>query len=139
MGTRDDEKGDAPEEKGTFGLLVPLIAVPFPTKLARKEPAKKSESVDELVVMDSTSAAAPVRPPKGGADHDFALASYTATAELGDENLPPAQTLLADESQYSACTGPSGPLDASAANEPEEYDATLEAEVPLMDEKLPAT
>ena len=99
---------------------MPLIAVPLPTNSVTNEPEKKSESDEELVVIDSTSAAAPVKPPNGGADQDFALVSYTATAELGDVNLPPAQTLLFEESQYNAWMGPSGPLDGRAEKAPEE-------------------
>ena len=37
-GTREDEKAVAPEEKGTLGLLVPLIATEPLPKEARKEP-----------------------------------------------------------------------------------------------------
>lgn len=56
MGTRDEEKGEAPGENGTFGLLVPLKrVVPFPND-AMKEPVKKKLSPFELVVIELTSA-----------------------------------------------------------------------------------
>lgn len=84
-GTREDENGVAPWEKGTFGLFVVFNTEPFPLKDARKDPAKKRLAWEAFVVIDKTSAAAPVRPPKGGADHDDAFVSQTATAEAGEE------------------------------------------------------
>jgi len=45
MGTRDDENGDAPGEKGTFGLLVPSRADPLPNE-AINEPVKKRLAPD---------------------------------------------------------------------------------------------
>ena len=98
-GTREDENGVAPWEKGTFGLFVVFKTEPFPLKDAIKDPAKKRLSWEAFVVIDKTSAAAPVRPPKGGADHDDAFTSQIATAEAGEENWPPAQSLLRLESQ----------------------------------------
>jgi hypothetical protein len=98
-GTREDENGVAPWEKGTFGLFVVFKTEPFPLKDATKDPAKKRLAWKSLVVIDKTSAAAPVRPPKGGADHDDAFVSQTATAEAGEEKWPPARSLLRSESQ----------------------------------------
>lgn len=56
IGTRAEENGDAPDEKGTFGLLVPFkIASPLP-KDVKKEPAKKRLASDEFVVIEVTFA-----------------------------------------------------------------------------------
>jgi hypothetical protein len=140
-GTRDEENGVAPDEKGTFGLFVLLVETePFPEKEVTKEPAKRRLEPDELVVMASTSASPPDRPPNGGADHDDVFGSQTATASAGEVNLPPVQTLLFAESQYNAETTPFGPPDPRAEKEDEEgvYDAMLAAVVPPNEEKLPA-
>lgn len=59
-----------------------------------KDPAKKRLAWEAFVVIDNTSPVAPVRPPKGGADQDDAFVSQTATADAGEENWPPAQSLL---------------------------------------------
>ncbi len=95
MGTREEVKGVAPEENGTFGLLVELTTVVelLPNDVVN-EPAKKRLDVDEFVVMDSTSEAAPDKPLNGGADHEPALVSQTATALPGVVKLPPTHTLL---------------------------------------------
>lgn len=93
IGTRDDEKGDAPGEYGTFGLLVPLRAVPLPNE-ATNEPVKKRLLPDGLGPIDLTSDWAPVTPRKGGLDHDPAFTSKTAIEPPGDENSPPTQILL---------------------------------------------
>ena len=51
-GTREEENGDAPAEKGTLGLLVPFkTAFPSP-KAATKEPVKNRLDSEELVVME---------------------------------------------------------------------------------------
>ena len=52
IGTRAEENGDAPTEKGTFGLLVPF-RLPSP-KDVKKEPAKKRLESDEFVVIEVT-------------------------------------------------------------------------------------
>lgn len=51
-GTRDDENGVAPGEKGTFGLFV-LFTEP-PWKLVTKDPAKNRLDWDEFEVIEST-------------------------------------------------------------------------------------
>jgi hypothetical protein len=94
MGTSDEENGVAPLENGTLGLLVLFNAVPVPWKDVMNEPAKTMLEADEFEVMESTSAAAPERPPKGAFDQEPALVSHTATAEPGEVNFPPAHTLL---------------------------------------------
>jgi hypothetical protein len=120
MGTRDEEKGEAPEEYGTFGLLVPLrVAVPFPNE-AMKEPVIKKLSPFELEVIDFTSACAPATPLKGALDQLFAFGSKTAIEPPGDENFPPAQTLLSTVSQYREWISPLGPLEPTCEKEPEE-------------------
>lgn len=96
MGTSDDENDVAPVENGTLGLFVLLTVVPLPWNEARKEPAKKRDDAEELVVMERTSPPAPVRPPKGADDHEFCFASHTRTASV---KSPPAQTWLFAESQ----------------------------------------
>lgn len=93
IGTRDEENGVAPAEKGTLGLLVPFITVPLPPKEVMKEPAKKRLFAEELAVMESTRELAPDNPVNGGADHELALGSQTATDVPGDVNLPPNHTL----------------------------------------------
>lgn len=51
-GTREEENGDAPAEKGTLGLLVPFkTAFPSP-KAVTKEPVKNMLDSEELVVME---------------------------------------------------------------------------------------
>ncbi len=57
----------APEENGTFGLLVELTTVVelLPNDVVN-EPAKNRLDVDEFVVMDSTSEAAPDKPLNAG-------------------------------------------------------------------------
>lgn len=84
-----------------------------------KDPAKNRLAWEAFVVIDETSAAAPVRLPNGGADQEDALVSQTATAEAGEENWPPAQSLLFVESQKRAFTGPLGPPVPKAENVPE--------------------
>ena len=126
----------APTEKGTFGLFVPLITVVLLPKVVMKEPAKNKLFAEAFVVIDRTSDPAPDRPPNGGADHEFAEVSHTATAFPGDENEPPAHTFLLDASQKRARTSPSGPPLPSALTFPDEgvYAATLLTEEPLNDE-----
>lgn len=51
-----------------------------------KEPEKKRLDWDELVVIDRTSAAAPVSPPKGAADQEDDAVSQTATDAPGELN-----------------------------------------------------
>lgn len=85
-GTSDDVNGVAPAEKGTLGLLVPfnvtgLVLLP---NEAMNEPEKNRLLRDEFEVIDNTSAAAPDRPPNGGADHDDDLTFHTATEDAGD-------------------------------------------------------
>lgn len=140
-GTRDDEKGVAPVENGTLGLLVLLSVVLLPWNDAINDPAKKMLEAEELDVMDNTSPAAPARPPKGALDQELALVSHTATDDPGDVNFPPTHTLLFFASQYTALTSPLGPLDPNAEKAPEDwaYDAMLLAEVLPIDEKDPAT
>ena len=58
---------------------------PLP-KEARKEPEMKRLDWDELDVIDKTSAAAPVSPPKGAADQDDDAVSQTATDAPGELN-----------------------------------------------------
>lgn len=55
MGTREEEKGVAPAEKGTLGLLVPLRIRLLP-KDVTKEPAKNRLSSASLVEMETTFA-----------------------------------------------------------------------------------
>jgi hypothetical protein len=93
-GTREEENGVAPLEKGTLGLLVLFNAEPFPWNDVMKEPAKNTLDEEELEVIERTSAAAPERPPKGACDQEFAFVSHTATDEPGEVNFPPAHTLL---------------------------------------------
>lgn len=52
MGTREEENGVAPAEKGTLGLVVALRE-PVP-KAVTKEPAKKMLLLEELVVIELT-------------------------------------------------------------------------------------
>lgn len=140
MGTREDENGVAPLEYGTLGLLVLFNAEPLPWNEAMNDPDKKMLDADALVVMERTSAAAPLKPPNGAADHDFAFVSQTATAEPGDVNLPPTHTFPSFPSQYTAFISPFGPLLPSAANVLEElvYDAILLAAVPSIEVNEPA-
>ena len=84
-----------------------------------KDPEKKRLACEAFVVIDETSAAAPVRPPNGGADHEDAFVSQTATADAGEENWPPVQSLLCVESQKRVFTGPLGPPVPRAENVPE--------------------
>lgn len=91
----------------------------MPWKDVIKDPVKNRLAWEAFVVIDETSAAAPARPPKGGADHEDAFASQTATADAGEENWPPAQSLLFVESQKRAFTGPLGPPVPRAENVPE--------------------
>lgn len=141
IGTKEEEKGVAPEEKGTFGLFVLLttVVVLLPNSVMN-DPAKKRLSAEEFVVMDRTSEEAPDSPPNGGADQVFAFVSQTATAFPGLENEPPTQTLLCGSSQKIAFTSPLGPPLPTALNDPPdgENEATLLAEVPLIDENDPA-
>lgn len=104
------------------------------------DPDKKMLDADAFVVMERTSAAEPLKPPNGAADHDFALVSQTATAEPGDVNLPPTQIFPFVPSQYTALISPFGPLVPSAANAPDElvYDAMLLADVPSIEVNEPA-
>jgi hypothetical protein len=140
MGTSDEENGVAPLENGTLGLLVVFNAVPLPWNDVMNEPAKNMLEAEEFEVMDSTSAAAPERPPKGAFDQESALVFHKATDEPGEVNLPPTQTLLSPASQYTALISPFGPLDPSAAKVPRDcaYDAMLVADVPFIDENEPA-
>ena len=119
MGTKEEENGVAPAEKGTLGLLVELI-VELSPKLVTNEPAKNKLFSDELVVMERTWEPAPESPPKGGADHEFELVSQTATACPGDEKSPPTQTFLSDSSQKIAFTSPLGPPLPNPLNAEEE-------------------
>jgi len=119
MGTNDEEKGEAPGEKGTLGLLVPFnAAFPVP-KPVTKEPEKKRLASDELVVMEVTSAWAPDIPPNGALDHPEVLGSYIAMDEPGDEKLPPAHNLFSFASQYNALIWPLGPFDPTREKEPD--------------------
>jgi hypothetical protein len=53
-GTREEENGDAPAEKGTLGLLVPFkTAFPLP-KAVTKDPVKNRLASEELVVIEVT-------------------------------------------------------------------------------------
>ena len=139
MGTKEEENGVAPDENGTFGLFVPLIVVLLPNAVT-KDPAKNRLDADEFVVIERTSALAPESPPNGGGDHVFEVVSHIATALPGDEKEPPTQIFSFSLSQNIALTSPFGPPLPSALNEPEEgeYDATLFAEVPFIEEKEPA-
>lgn len=139
IGTREDEKGVAPEEKGTLGLFVPF-RTEAPWNEVMKEPAKKRLASDELEVMDKTLDCAPDTPTNGGCDHVFDLGSQIATEEPGDVNLPPTHTLLSLVSQNTASTSPLGPPDPRASNLLDEgvYDATFVADVASMVEKEPA-
>ena len=90
-------------------------------------------------VIDKTSAAAPVSPPKGAADQDDDAVSQTAMDTPGELKRPPAHTCLFDASQYSARTAPFGELlPKDEMPEEAEYDAMLFADVELTEEKLPA-
>lgn len=121
MGTRDEENGVAPGEKGTFGLLVPFETTePLPWKEVMKEPAKKRLASDEFVVIERTVDCAPETPTKGGFDHEPDLISQRATDEPGDVKLPPTQIFPSFASQNIAFTWPLGPLEPKAANVPDE-------------------
>lgn len=108
MGTKEEEKGVAPAENGTFGLFV-LFTVELLPNVVTKDPAKNKLLAEELVVIESTSDEAPASPPKGGADHELELVSHIATACPGDANEPPTQTFLLELSQKMALTSPLGP------------------------------
>lgn len=139
-GTREEEKGEAPAEKGTLGLLVPLRTTdPLPNDV-RKEPAKKRLASEALVVMEVTTACAPETPLKGALDQDPALGSKRATDAPGEEKLPAAHTLPSFSSQKRALTCPFGPPDARAAKAPDAgvYEAMLAAETLSMAENEPA-
>lgn len=92
------------------------------------------------MVIESTSEDAPESPPKGGADQVFAPTSQTATDFPGDENEPPAHSLLLASSQKTAFTSPFGPSlpNALKVSSLEEYEATLLADVPFMELNEPA-
>lgn len=75
MGTRDEEKGEAPAEKGTFGLLVLFKTALASPKDVINEPAKNKLASEALVVMEVTSAWAPEIPVKGALDQEPALVS----------------------------------------------------------------
>lgn len=126
IGTSDDENGDAPGEYGTLGLLVLLTDVVFPAKDVTNEPAKNKLDEEIFWEIEKTWAFAPDSPLKGGADQVFDLVFQTATDEPGDEKLPPTQRLLLGTSQYTAVTGPLGPLEPTEEKVPGdgEYDAT---------------
>lgn len=136
-GTSEDEKGVAPAENGTLGLLVPLMTELLPNEVT-KEPAKNRLECDELAVIDETSALEPERPPNGGADQDEEATSQMATDGAGEVKLPPAHTFFALVSQNNALTSPLGPFEPSAATVPDLYEATLLADVPPIEEKAPA-
>lgn len=139
-GTREDEKGVAPAEKGTLGLLVPFkTAFPLPNDV-RNEPEKNKLASEEFVVMEVTSAWAPETPPNGALDQVPALGSKMAMACPGDEKLPPAHSVFPLVSQKRALTWPLGPPDPRAAKAPDEgvYEAMLAAGTLLTEEKLPA-
>jgi hypothetical protein len=143
MGTSEEEKGVAPDENGTLGLLVELMGEPLPENEVMNEPANKRLDAVEFSVMERTLASAPESPPNGGADHDLVFGSYMATAEDGVVNFPPAQSLLFFWSQNKASTSPSGPPDAKVEKLPddESYAATFCAsteEDAEMEEKEPA-
>ena len=140
-GTREDEKGDAPAEKGTLGLFEPVREVVELPKSVMKEPEKNRLDCEAFVVMDDTSAAAPVRPSNGGADQEDDAVFQTATPRDGDVKRPPAHTFDPAWSQKSACTSPSGPPEPRAANDAVfgVYEATLLADTPPSEVKLPAT
>src|ERR1700685_3565005 len=89
MGTSDEENGVAPLEKGTLGLFVLFNEAPLPWNDATNDPAKNMLEAEECVVIESTSAAARERPPKGAFDHEPALVSHMATDEAGEVNFPP--------------------------------------------------
>ena len=141
IGTSDEENGVAPGENGTLGLLVPLIVMLLPNAVMN-EPAKKRLEAEELVVMESTSPAAPPSPPNGGADQELALVSHIATDDPGEVKRPPIHTRLFGSSQKIELTSPFGPSLAppSALNDwlEDEKDATLFDVVPFIDEKRPA-
>lgn len=129
----------APVEKGTLGLFVKL-SVELPSNEVKNEPAKKRLCRVVFVVMDSTRDPAPDRPEKGGADQEDALVSHTATSDPGKEKVPPTHTFELSASQNTDRTSPLGPPDPIAANpDLEVYDATFAAEVPPIDENVPAT
>lgn len=116
-GTNDDEKGVAPEEKGTLGLLVPLRTLePLPNAVV-KEPAKIRLDCDALAVIECTSPPAPDNPPNGAADQDDALVSQTATEGDGVVNCPPTQSVFCEASQKTAAMSPFGPFEPKEENE----------------------
>lgn len=99
--------------------------VVFAEKAVRNEPAKSRFPFEASEAMERTSALAPSKPLKGGADQVFVFALQTATEEPGDEKLPPTQRFLALVSQCRAVIGPFGPLEPRAENPPnDENDAT---------------
>ena len=51
IGTKEEENGVAPEEKGTFGLFVLLTTVVLSPNEVINEPAKNKLSAEELVVV----------------------------------------------------------------------------------------
>ena len=110
MGTSEDEKGVAPAENETLGLLFVLLRTIVVFELDApndviNEPEKKRLASDALVVIDVTG---PLRPPNGGADQEEDLTSQTATPRAGLVNEPPTQTLLSFSSQKIADTCPLG-------------------------------
>ena len=115
-----------------------MIATEPVPKDATNEPEKKRLDWDELDVIEKTSAVVPVSPPKGAADQDDEAVSQTATDAPGEVNWPPAHTCLFALSQKSARTTPLGALEPRAEIDPDEYDATLAADVLPTVEKLPA-
>ena len=138
-GTSDEEKGVAPLENGTLGLLLPTITEPLPNEVTN-EPAKNKLECDELAVIDETSASEPESPPNGGADQEEEATSQTATKGAGDLKLPPAHNFFALVSQNNALTSPFGPFEPKAATAPDDglYEATLFTDVEPIEENEPA-
>lgn len=139
-GTREEENGVAPAEKGILGLLVSFKTRELlPWKVVMKEPARNILVPDELVVIEETLDCAPETPTKGGWDQEPDFGFQMATEDPGDVNLPPTQTLLSSSSQKMVFISPFGPLEPTAANAPDEgvYDATLFAGKLPIDENSP--
>lgn len=122
IGTKDEENGVEPCEKGTFGLLFDEILAEPPPKEVRKAPARRR--LDDDVGEEEMENTGPLRPAKGGGDHLSDLGVYTATEpakpldpEVGPWNSPPNQTSPLVVLQNTAVTFPSKPPPPSAEKE----------------------
>jgi hypothetical protein len=147
-GTSEDEKGDAPLEYGTFGLLVLFLARVLDPYEVTNDPPKYKLDPEELGTIERTDGENPDKPTKAAGDHRNAFVSKIATeppynepsTPTGAWNAPPTQTFPVTASQYNASTVASNP-EPKATNFSEVvlYDAMLGKGIPDRLEKLPAT